>query len=85
MIFQNKEKLQKKQKKTNNTTKDALFFCLVKCNDVNITGLMDTLFENYHKDVRPMCEDGASVNVSIGIALRQVIDLVSFFLMNTLR
>ncbi|CAC5411108.1 Neuronal acetylcholine receptor subunit alpha-9-I,Neuronal acetylcholine receptor subunit alpha-9-II [Mytilus coruscus] len=49
--------------------------CQVFCDDVNITGLMDTLFENYHKDVRPLCDSGSAVKVKVGMALRQVIDL----------
>lgn len=53
----------------------------VFCADVNITGLMDTLFENYHKDVRPLCDSGSAVKVKVGMALRQVIDLVSERLM----
>ena len=56
-----------------------LWFLLftVACDDVNITGLMNDLFKNYHNDVRPMCSDGDPVTVKVGLALRQVIDLVS--------
>ena len=39
--------------------------------------LMNDLFENYHNDVRPICSDGDPVTVKVGLALRQVIDLVS--------
>ena len=49
----------------------------VACDDVNITGLMNDLFKNYHNDVRPMCSNGDPVTVKVGLALRQVIDLVS--------
>lgn len=44
---------------------------------VDVDGLLTELFKNYHKDVRPICDDGSVVNVKIGMALRQVIDLVS--------
>ncbi|CAG2243093.1 neuronal acetylcholine receptor subunit alpha-9-like [Mytilus edulis] len=53
----------------------VLLLTKVFCADVNITGLMDTLFENYHKDVRPLCDSGSAVKVKVGMALRQVIDL----------
>lgn len=39
--------------------------------------LMNDLFKNYHNDVRPICSDGDPVTVKVGLALRQVIDLVS--------
>jgi hypothetical protein len=39
--------------------------------------LMNDLFKNYHNDVRPICGDGDPVTVKVGLALRQVIDLVS--------
>ena len=38
--------------------------------------LISSLFQNYHNSVRPNC--GGAVQVKIGLAVRQIVDLVSF-------
>ncbi|XP_046583796.1 neuronal acetylcholine receptor subunit alpha-10-like [Haliotis rubra] len=47
----------------------------VTCIDGNQTALMDKLFSNYTRDVRPICETLAPIELKIGIAVRQVIEL----------
>ncbi|XP_046583765.1 neuronal acetylcholine receptor subunit alpha-10-like isoform X2 [Haliotis rubra] len=41
----------------------------------NQTALMDKVFDLYHKEVRPICGTDAPIEVKIGIAIRQVIEL----------
>ncbi|XP_046373235.2 neuronal acetylcholine receptor subunit alpha-10-like isoform X2 [Haliotis rufescens] len=41
----------------------------------NQTALLDKVFTNYHSDVRPICGTDAPIEVKIGIAIRQVIEL----------
>ncbi|XP_067665507.1 neuronal acetylcholine receptor subunit alpha-10-like [Haliotis asinina] len=41
----------------------------------NQTALMDKVFDQYHKEVRPICGTDAPIEVKIGIAIRQVIEL----------
>ena len=43
----------------------------------NDTDLMTSLFSNYDSGARPVCGDGSAVQVKIGLAVRQIIDLVS--------
>ncbi|XP_067667362.1 neuronal acetylcholine receptor subunit alpha-10-like [Haliotis asinina] len=47
----------------------------VTCIHGNQTALMEKLFSNYTKDVRPICETDAPVELKIGIAVRQIIEL----------
>ena len=43
----------------------------------NDSDLMTSLFSNYDSGARPVCGDGSAVQVKIGLAVRQIIDLVS--------
>ncbi|XP_056013106.1 neuronal acetylcholine receptor subunit alpha-10-like isoform X2 [Ostrea edulis] len=41
----------------------------------NLSTLVDNLFQNYHNDVRPVCDSESTVQVRLGLALRQIVDL----------
>ena len=41
------------------------------------TELLTSLFSNYQSGKRPSCGNGEAVQVKIGLAIRQIIDLVS--------
>lgn len=43
----------------------------------SLSTLVDNLFQNYHNDVRPVCDSESTVQVRLGLALRQIVDLVS--------
>lgn len=45
--------------------------------NVNSSTLIDQLTKNYHSILRPVCEEDLPVQVKIGLAIRQIIDLVS--------
>ena len=42
----------------------------------NASSLMKTLFTGYEKSVIPICDDYPTVQVKIGLAVRQIIELV---------
>ncbi|XP_021345853.1 neuronal acetylcholine receptor subunit alpha-9-like [Mizuhopecten yessoensis] len=42
---------------------------------VNVSALMTHLFANYHDDIRPVCDGNKPIEVRIGLALRQIIEL----------
>ncbi|XP_022321062.1 neuronal acetylcholine receptor subunit alpha-10-like [Crassostrea virginica] len=41
----------------------------------NLSDLVDNLFQGYHKDIRPVCDLDSPVQVRLGIAVRQIINL----------
>ncbi|XP_061188673.1 neuronal acetylcholine receptor subunit alpha-10-like [Saccostrea echinata] len=41
----------------------------------NLSSLVDDLFQNYHTHVRPVCALNLPVQVRLGIAIRQIVDL----------
>lgn len=43
----------------------------------NLSDLVDNLFQGYHKDIRPVCDLDSPVQVRLGIAVRQIINLVN--------
>ena len=46
----------------------------------NDSDLISALFKNYHNSVRPACSESTAVQVKIGLAVRQIVDLVSLSL-----
>ena len=44
--------------------------------EVNTSALMDSLFTSYHSEVYPVCVANTAVQVKVGLALRQIIELV---------
>ncbi|XP_069137242.1 neuronal acetylcholine receptor subunit alpha-9-like [Argopecten irradians] len=42
---------------------------------VNMSALMSHVFTNYHKDIKPVCDTDSPIEVRIGLALRQIIEL----------
>ncbi|XP_033749536.1 neuronal acetylcholine receptor subunit alpha-9-like [Pecten maximus] len=54
-----------------------LFFILLQgvAGKVNVSALMTHLFTNYHKDIKPVCDNTSPIEVRIGLALRQIIEL----------
>ena len=41
--------------------------------------LLDKLFKNYDPLERPVADDNETINVSVGLALQQIVDVVSAF------
>ena len=53
-----------------------LLFVVVYCSTVNYN-ISQALFADYDSGLRPVCGDITQVNATLGMALRQVIDMVS--------